>query len=127
MSFSATLWPGIPPRSRPPCPASITTVIDELSPLELRLLLAAWELHARCMNSRPASDKTIPEKFLRITGRLWAPRAAERRVLVPSSGSFGQAHRWCRHERLFRRYRNEQDGAGFSFPPTKSAAAVRRL
>src|SRR3984893_14654720 len=29
--FSGTLWPGMPPRSKPPCPGSITTVENELS------------------------------------------------------------------------------------------------
>src|SRR5436190_5439087 len=125
MSFSAILWPGIPPRSWPPCPASITTVMGELSPPELRLLFAAYELHARTAISRPATNKVIRGKFLRITGRLWAPRAVERKVLVLCYPSPAQALRPYRRARRFRRYPNAGGEAGFWFPWTKSAAEVR--
>src|SRR6476660_102102 len=111
MSFSETLWPGIPPRSYPPCPASITTVMGELS-----LLFAAYELHARNVVSRPAPNRAIRKKFLRITGRLWARRADAPKVLVPCYPSAAQALRQCRRARLFHRYPNEQDEAACGFP-----------
>src|SRR6185369_8182428 len=106
MSFSETLWPGIPPRSYPPCPESITTVMGELSPL-----VAAYELHARNFVNRPAANKG--KKFLRITGRLWARRADGPKVLVPCYPSLARTHRPCRLARLFRLYSNEQGGAAF--------------
>src|SRR6476646_8615068 len=111
MSFSETLWPGIPPRSYPPCPASITTVMGELS-----LLFAAYELYARNVVSRPTSNKAIRKKFLRITGPLWARRAGAPKVLAPCYPSSAQALRQCRRARLSRRYPNEQDEAAFGFP-----------
>src|SRR6476620_8649995 len=111
MSFSETLWPGIPPRSYPPCPASITTVMGELS-----LLFAAYELHARNVVSRPVPNKGIRKKFLRIIGRLWARRAGAPKGLVPCYPSSAQALRRCRRARLFRRYPNEQGVAAFWFP-----------
>src|SRR5689334_19756752 len=110
MSFSDTFWPGIPPRSNPPCPASITTVVGELSPL------APYERHARKMISRPAPNKEIREKFLRITGRLLVRPADAPKVLVPCFRSSAQPLRRCHHAPLFRRYPNEQGGAAFWFP-----------
>src|SRR4051794_37568371 len=110
MSFSETLWPGIPPRSKPPCPASITTVVGELSSL------AAYELYARNVASTPATNKGIRKQLLCITGRLWARLADERKVLVPCCPSFAQALRLPRRARLFRHSRNEQGAAAFSFP-----------
>src|SRR5215472_4745340 len=101
--------------------------MGELSLLELRLLLAAWELHARYGNSTPAINKGVPQKFLRIIGRLWAPLAGGLRVLAPCYVSLAQEFRLCRHELLFGRSRNEQDGVGSSFPLTKSVPAIRRL
>src|SRR6476660_7308672 len=116
MSFSETLWPGIPPRSYPPCPASITTFMGELPPPELLLLFAAYELYARNVVSRPAPNKGIRKKFLRITGCLWARPAGALKVLVPCYPSSSQALRQCRRARLFRRYLNEQGVAAFWFP-----------
>ena len=110
MSFSETLWPGIPPRSYPPCPASITTVVGELS----SLLVAAYELHARNVANRPATN--TGKRFLRITGRLWARRAGGPKVLVPCCPSFARTYRRCRLARLLRPYSNEQGGAAFWFP-----------
>src|SRR5882724_8579118 len=107
MSFSETLWPGIPPRSYPPCPASITTVVGELS----SLLFAAYELRARNVVNRPATNKGT--QFLHITGRLWARRVVGPKVLVPCYPSFARALRPCRLARLFRLYSNEQDEAAF--------------
>jgi hypothetical protein len=43
--------------------------MDEASLPELRLLFAAYELHARSAISRPAADKAIGKEILRITGR----------------------------------------------------------
>src|SRR5262249_31174731 len=106
MSFSETLWPGIPPRSYPPCPASITTVMGELS-------LAAYEAHARNVVHRPAANKGT--KFLRITGRLRARRAGGPKVWVPCYPSLARTHRPCRLARLFRLYPNEQGGAASWF------------
>src|SRR5262249_60037076 len=106
MSFSETRWPGIPPRSYPPCPASITTVMPDLS--------AAYELNARNTVNKPATNKGT--QFLRITGRLWARRAGAPKVLVPCSPRAERALRSSRRARLLRRYRNEQDGAAFWFP-----------
>src|SRR6476659_9138293 len=105
MSFSETLWPGIPPRSYPPCPASITTVVGELLPLD-----AAYEPCPRNVVSRPAPNKEIRQKSLRITDPLWARRADAPKVLVPCYPS-SRALRPCRRARLFRRYPNEQDEA----------------
>src|SRR4029453_4419003 len=116
MSFSETLWPGIPPRSCPPCPASMTTVIWELLPADALRFLAAEELVARTVISRPATNKNIRRKFLRITGRLWAPRVGERTILVLCYPSFAQALRPCRRARLFRRCPNERGAAVFWFP-----------
>src|SRR6266404_7417140 len=115
MSFSATLWPGIPPRSWPPCPASITTVTGEPSPPEL-LFFAAYELHARNVTNRPAADKAIRKEFLRIIGRLWARRAGEPKVLVLCYPSSAPALRSCRRARLSRRHQNERGGGAFWFP-----------
>src|SRR5580765_722741 len=111
MSFSETLWPGIPPRSYPPCPASITTVVGEPLPPD-----AAYELYPGNVVSRPAPNKEIRKKFLRITDPLWARRADAPKVLVPCYPSSARALRQCRRARLFRRYPNEQDGCAFWFP-----------
>src|SRR6266446_208070 len=102
MSFSETLCPGIPPRSNPPCPASITTVTGEVPPPELRF--AAYELHARNVTSTLAADKVVRKEFLRIIGRLWARRAGEPKVLVLCYRNSAQALRPCRRARLFRRH-----------------------
>ena len=102
MSFSETLWPGIPPRSYPPCPASITTVVGELLPPD-----AAYELYPKNVVSRPAPNKESRQKFLCIIGRLWARRADAPKVLVPCYPSSGQALRPRRRARLSRRYLNE--------------------
>src|SRR5690242_5543875 len=116
MSFSATLWPGIPPRSWPPCPASITTVTGEpLSP-ELRLLFAAYALVAKNVTSRPATDKPIGNEFLRITGRCSVLRVDEPRALVLWYPWSARAFRSCRHGRLPRQRPNEQDEAASWFP-----------
>src|ERR1700757_1329228 len=117
MSFSATFCPGIPPRSWPPCPASITTVIGVSPPPELRLLFAANRLVAKNIISRPATDKLMRLEFLCITGRrLWAARADDPKVLVLYYQSSEQARRPCRRARLPRRYPNERGGAAFWFP-----------
>src|SRR5207253_2961160 len=80
----------------------------ELSPPELLLLLAACEADDRPVINRPAANKAIPKKFLRIIGRLWASREGERKVWAPCWPSFAQALRSPRRARLFRHSRNEQ-------------------
>src|SRR5262245_44637083 len=114
MSFSETLCPGIPPRSYPPCPASITTVVGDPSP-ELLPLFAACELAAKNVTNRPAANETTRQKFLRIISRLSARWVAGLRVLVlwySSSRAFPSS----RHAQLPRHHRNGRGGAGFLFP-----------
>jgi len=83
---------------------------------ELSLLFAAYELYARNVVNSPAPNKRIRQKFLRITGRLWARQVDAPKVLVPWYPTPAQALRQCRRARLFRRYLNEQGVAGFWFP-----------
>jgi hypothetical protein len=88
--------------------------MGELSPPELRF--AAYELHAKNVISRPATDRGIRKEFLRIIGRWWARQAGEPKVLVLCYPNSVQALRPCRRERLFRRHLNERGAVASWFP-----------